>query len=173
MDVVLIFLLVLFAVRGLLRGLSGELAHLLSAVAAVALFAYVFAPAVTYLEQAFGFSRAMARLGTAVFFLLAVFGFFYLLKHTLGLFTKNGVPAVANRLLGLVTGALRGGFILLVGLLLLRLVPIAEIQAVTFDESRIGRWTERRVFPLIGGYFKGRLEERPADLRQREPAVWE
>lgn len=173
MDMVLLLLLLISGVRGLLRGLSGELAHLLSFVALTAGFIYALPPAVHYLEERYGMSLFNARTLAGIVLLLAVIGIFFLLREGLAALVKAGLNAVMDKLLGLTTGLLRGGCLILVFLVLLRLVPMAEIQTVVFEQSRIGNRVKRDLFPVLDRWLNINLADRAAPQPIREAPVWE
>jgi len=173
MDMVLLLLLLIFGVRGLLRGFSGELAHLFTFFALAAGFIYALPPAVQYLEERYGMSLFNARTLSTLVLLLAVAGIFFLLREGLATLVKAGLNTMMDKLLGLITGLLRGSCILLVFLVLLRLAPVAEIQTVVFEQSRIGSRVKRDLFPMLDRWLNSNLTDRAAPQSIRERPVWE
>ena len=158
-DLVAIIFILLSAIHGLIRKLSGELAHLIGFVVAWLVGRWAYGSVGTWLSEQ---TSLGARLGSAVAFLIAVLSAL-LLMILLRWGTRRAMTVVfephVDRVGGLVAGLVRGS--LIVGLVFFAVTafPNAFLNRVFGEESLIGR---NVIFlsPKLESFFEAALEER-------------
>ena len=152
------------ATMGTIRGLSYELATLVGMVVAVLVTRLFYEPASAWLCARWnldpGITRLLAVAGLA---LLALYGM-RALRIGLGALVTFSFKGAAERLGGLLTGAVRQSAIFLVLLLAASFVPSAGLQRAVMVESKIG---QAALPHLLVGY--NALAEKAAMIRAEVP----
>ncbi len=149
-DWVFIGVLVYGAGMGLFRGLSHELAALISIVVAVLVTRLFYLPIADTICGWWGWNPEITRLlAVVLLMLLSVFGM-RMLRIALGAMMTFAFKGLVERLGGLLTGMIRQGATFLVVLLAAYFIPSAWLQRSVSD-SRTGEI----VLPhLVDGYNK-------------------
>lgn len=147
-DWAFIVVLLYGAGMGLFRGLSRELASLISMVAAVLLTRLFYGPLADQISSWWGWNPEITRLlAVMVLMVLGLLGM-RLLRIALGALMTFAFKGLVERIGGLFTGVIRQGAVFLVILLAAYFVPSAWLQRSVSD-SRTGEL----VLPhLIEGY---------------------
>ena len=137
--------LVYGAVMGLVRGLSSELATLISMVAAVIVTRLFYEPASGWVCERWGWNEQITRLFAVVLLaLLALYGM-RLLRIALGAMMTFSFKGLVERVGGLLAGFFRLGVIALVLLLAASFVPSSTLQRAVMYDSAVGR----QALPLL------------------------
>ncbi len=149
-DWVFIAVLLYGAGMGVFRGLSHELAALISIVVAVFVTRLFYLPIADTLCGWWGWNPEITRLLAVVFLMLLSLLGMRLLRIALGAMMTFAFKGMVERLGGLVTGMVRQGAVFLIILLAAYFVPSPWLQR-SVSESRTGEW----VLPhLVDGYNK-------------------
>lgn len=166
-DVIALAAVVAAAVRGYFRGLSGELALLLSSVAAFAFGLYTFKPVAAWLQSHTQLgdepdvARALAFVGAVLVASVAM----VILRGVLGRIMSIAIEAKADRRWGVGAGLAKSCVVVLIVYLVMNLVPHDYLNRVFGKESVIGRHAVK-LLPRIENEFepvkkwKRELEER-------------
>lgn len=140
-DVLFILFLLFFGVNGFRRGLSGELAHVLSLLVLFCGFFFFF-PALTKLVA--GQWSDLSPEWTRVVVMVAVAGaallLFFAGREVFKLLLKTQVSEVGDKLIGGLVGLSRGLVIGLIVLGSLSIVPSDRIYGLLTEKSMIGKW---------------------------------
>ncbi|MDR0993303.1 MAG: CvpA family protein [Verrucomicrobiota bacterium] len=146
-----LFLIVLTygAVLGLIRGLSHELAMLISVVVAGLVTWLGYGPLADWAVDQWKLNIELARLLSIIFLLFASWVGMHLLRIALGAIMSFSFKGMPERLGGLLVGMLRHGALYLVLMLITSFIPFAPLQRAVMYHSSIGR----AVLPhLVHGY---------------------
>ncbi len=143
LDVLFCAFVLLFGVAGMLRGLPGELARLLTLVGLLCGICF-FYPALTRLaaQQWPDFSTPVIQTVTAAALLLGAILFYVLLRAILQRALKEQIGAFFDRFFGALIGMIFG---LLVGLSVLcavSLLPQERPYEILSEKSVIGSWVK-------------------------------
>jgi len=161
-DVVALAFVVLNAIVGLVRKLSGELAQLVAAVAALVLGVTLHRPfgdwilANTGLEA--GGARAAAFLLTVLTAVVCMLLMRAILRHAM----KVVFDPVIDRIGGLVAGALRGAVIVAILFILMNIWPQPYLNRVFGKESTIGTLVVRYL-PYVRATVRNQLDHLRTD----------
>lgn len=167
-DIVALVYVLFVLIRGFFRGLSGELARLLSAAAAVAAGLYFYRPVGEWLAD----NTRLAEWGESLPFGLA-FGLMllgaWLLMRLLRLVLKSlmvfSFRGNLERVGGGLAGGIRASVVAAALILLLGLWPSETMRRVFVDESVLGRNLARHVLPVYD-----RLAEKYPAIRLPAPS---
>lgn len=149
-DVLALIYVVLGALRGLSRGLSGELARLLSVVVAVAVGLYFYEPVGRYLLEHTRLAEGGETTAYAASFgVLLVGGWLAMrvLRFLLRSLMEFSFRGRLEKVGGAVAGFLRCSVEAAAVILLLGLVPHETMRRLFVDESLLGRPLARYVLP--------------------------
>jgi uncharacterized membrane protein required for colicin V production len=158
-------------IRGLTRGLSGELAHLVSSLLMGALFIFVFHPAATQLVDDYGLSLWLARTCAVAFIMLATLGFFFLSGFIFKSLIKLGISAVGDKIAGLFCGILHGLLVMIVVLVLAYTIPHDGFYRRVYVNSHSGRFVDQKIMPIADRYLHKPIEI-PASLPEKLPFTY-
>ena len=148
-DALVILSLLLGIVFGWLRGLSHELAVLLSFVAAIVATCAGYAPLADFLHDRLGWNLELLRLVSVVLLLLAALACMWLLRAALGLLMSFAFKGWVERVGGALAGGIRWLLTSLVLLLALSFVPWSPLQRAILYDS----FTGRNVLPLVADSY--------------------
>lgn len=148
-DALVILSLVLGIVFGWLRGLSHELAVLLSFVAAIVATCAGYAPLADFLQARLGWNLELLRLVSVVLLLLGALACMWLLRAALGLLMSFAFKGWVERVGGALAGGIRWTLTSLVLLLALSFVPYSPLQRAILYDS----FTGRSVLPLVADSY--------------------
>ena len=140
-DWLFVAVLLYGAVMGLIRGLSHELATLISIVVAVLVTRLGYEPLAAGACARWGWNEEITRLVAVVALALATLLGMRLLRIALGSLMTFAFKGWVERLGGLLVGAVRQGVIFLVILLAASFVPSAWVQREVMYNSATGRTT--------------------------------
>jgi len=149
-DVLALIYVVLGALRGLSRGLSGELARLLSVVVAVAVGLYFYEPVGRYLLEHTRLAEGGETTAYAVSFGVLLIGGWLamrVLRFLLRSLMEFSFRGRLEKVGGAVAGFLRCSVEAAAVILLLGLVPHETMRRLFVDESLLGRPLARYVLP--------------------------
>ena len=170
-DIAVVILILFGLVRGYMKGLSGELAGLLSAAVAVVGGWYGYRPLGNYLAENTRLSDSAAN---AAAFTLALVGA-YLLMRILRLVLRSlmefSFKGKIEKIGGLLAGGIRMTVVTGALVLLMALLPHEGTHRLVAEESVFGS----SIFNTLGPVYEKMLEEHPElQIRQKEyPAVEE
>jgi len=148
LDVLAISLVCLMTVRGYLRGLSGELAQLVSLGVAFFLGIRYFTPIANWMVIHTRLNLESARVVGFVATVLSAFLVMHVLRRLLGVFMKIVFEDKFDRVGGLVAGFLRGCVLLIIVFLAMNLWPHPYLNRKFGTESVIGSFLMRSLSSL-------------------------
>jgi uncharacterized membrane protein required for colicin V production len=163
-DWLFVAALVYGAVMGLARGLSHELATLISMVVAVLVTRIFYEPVSAWICDKWDWNPEITRLVAVVALALLTLYGMRLVRIALGALMTFSFKGLVERVGGLLTGLVRQGVTFLVLLLAASFVPSSSLQrAVMYDSA-----TGRTVLPLlVDGY--NALAEKAALIQAEVP----
>lgn len=155
-DIAAVILMLLCAIRGLRRGLSGELASALSLLSAFVLAMYFWRPLLSWIEENTlleqGSAKAAAFVATFFLGLVLILVLGALLKRIISVAIKDEADKVG----GFFAGIVRSVVIVAIVFLLMNLVPSEYLNRKFGEESLIGRALIRHLHELAGSDEAGR-----------------
>ena len=147
-DIVFAVIVLFFAANGLRRGLSGELAGVLTLLL---LFGGLFFcyPSLTNLAARNweALSPVLAQVAVFLILLMVSVLLFVLIRALLARFLKERLGKVADKFSGTAVGVLRGGLVGVSLLALLSLLPSETVYTALSEKSEVGRWVCERLTP--------------------------
>ncbi len=152
-DIAVIAVALIVGLRGLIRGLSGELSHLISSGILVVLFMFVFNPISYELADKYDMNLWLARSCVAGTILLVNLGLFFVVNFLLASILKNGVSTIGNKLMGFVCGIFHGLFIMLFLMIFAYTVPNESFFQRVYVQSYSGRFVDQYVMPIANPYI--------------------
>lgn len=167
-DIIVIVVALILGLRGLLRGLSGELAHLTSSTLMVALFISVFHPATNHLISTYDMSLWLSRLTVVAVIMLITLGFFFLSGFIFKGLIKQGLSSGGDKFAGLCCGLFHGLLVMTVILVLAYTIPHEGFFQRVYVESYSGRFIDQHVMPIADRYLNQDIEI-PASLPAELP----
>lgn len=167
-DIVVAAVALLLGIRGILRGLSGELAHLTSSALMVALFIFTFHPAADHLIDTYGLNLWLARITVVGVIMLITLGFFFLSGFIFKGLIKQGLSTAGDKFAGLLCGTFHGLLVMTVVLVLAYTIPNEGFFQRVYVESYSGRFVDQHVMPIANRYVNKEIEI-PAGMPEELP----
>lgn len=152
-DILFLVILGYCMVRGLLRGLSGELSSLLAVAVLIVAFWYEFIPLGNLIGELSGLSIIPARLAAGGLILIAVILFRSLISFFLKKTTQAALGKSAEKICGLLSGALRGVIVCTILVLVVNSVCNKEIRSQMSEQSRGVNFINNFVGPELDEYW--------------------
>ncbi|MGE4488630.1 MAG: CvpA family protein [Kiritimatiellales bacterium] len=149
-DILFAVLVIFFAIGGLRRGFSGELAHVLALTAllvGIGIYYPQLAESASNLWQ--NLSPSMIRVAVVATLLLGAVLLFFVLKILLKVLLKARMGEVTDKLVGALVGTARGiltGLAILIGL---SLVPSQALYRQISEKSSVGGWVCTTLTPQL------------------------
>jgi len=137
-DVIALAVVALGSVRGFFRGLSGELARVISLVAAFVLGARFYRPLAGLVTVHTRISEENAPVAAFIFTILAAAVCLFVLRFLLKRIIKVVIEERADRIGGVIAGLLRSSTLVLIVFLALNLWPDEELNRTFGQDSLIG-----------------------------------
>ncbi len=148
MDVLFIVFVLIFAVGGTKRGLSGELAHVVTLLALLACFCFFYPQIMQMVANAWHtLPEPVLQIIVPLALVLAALLFFVLARALLKHLLKSKVDGTFDKIAGGLTGALRGALLGLAVLAGLSLIPSDALYRVLSEKSSIGGWACNTLTP--------------------------
>ncbi len=168
-DILFGLFVFLFVVGGLHRGLSGELAHVLT-LAALLFGVWFGFPHLTQLAADYwtGATPWMAKTAAGIVLGLAALLFFVLVQAVLRKLLRSGMEDLSDRLTGALFGLLRGILTGLAVLVVLSLIPNESLYNRISKKSSIGGWVCSTLTPWVRPHIEKLPVFEPA--KKKEPA---
>lgn len=165
-DIFVIAVVVIGAVRGLVRGLSREIADLIRIGGAFLTAYFLYQPAAVFLIEKSRLSEVVATI--AAFFIVLIVAFLVLtmLHVILSKFMRFAFKGPLERIGGLLSGVVKAAVFAMVVVLLLGFWPHPAFQRAVREDSVCGRWITAN-YP--GVY--SRLAERYPAIRDVERSL--
>lgn len=157
-DIAVMIVALLLGLRGLSRGLSGELAHLASSIVMVALFIFAFHPGTNYLMRDYGLSLWLARGSVVIIIMLSTLGFFFLTGLILKSLMKQGLSTGGDKIAGLFCGIFHGLLVMTVVFVLAYTLPHEGFFQRVYVQSHSGRFVDQHVMPIADRYLQKNIE---------------
>lgn len=149
-DVLFAVFVLLFGVAGMLRGLAGELARLITLVVLLAGSCFFYPQLTQFAARKWAtLPPAAVQVVTAAMLLLGAVLFYIILKLILARAFKEQVGIFFDRILGALTGMLFGALIGLSVLCALTLLPNEKAYTTLPEKSVVGTWVCHRLTPWI------------------------
>jgi membrane protein required for colicin V production len=164
-DIVVLIVLAYGIFRGARRGLSGELAGLLSVAVALVAGYYFYRPFSEYLV---GATRLAPPAANAVAFMAVVMGSYIVMlvaRLVLSKLMQFSFKGALERVGGALAGLARSSVVVAIVLLVLGMMPFTDLHRVVAEESRSGRW----VCEALGPVYEDLAEKYPALKLPAEP----
>jgi uncharacterized membrane protein required for colicin V production len=149
-DVLFGIFVLLFGAAGMLRGLAGELARLITLTVLLAVSCFFYSQLCQMAARQWTALPPVAvQAITAVVLLLCAVLLFILLKAVLRHVLKQQVGVFFDRILGALLGMVFGGLIGLSVLCALSLLPQEKTYRMLSEKSAVGSWVCTRLTPWI------------------------
>ena len=156
-DVIALAAIALGTVRGYFRGLSGELARVISLVAAFAIGLRFYEPLA---EQVMAYTRISGENAPVAAFIITVAAAIvclFLMRFVLKRIMKVVIEERADKVGGVIAGLLRSVLVVLIVFLALNLWPNERLNRVFGEESLIGR-VVLKAAPRAREYVEGQVQ---------------
>ena len=155
-DIVVLAIVLLSAVRGLLRGLSRELADLIRIVGAILLASFFCTPVGTLIFENTRLSESASHI--AAYFLILIVSFIILsvIHLLLSKFMHFAFKGIIEKGGGLISGLLKGAVFAVILILLISLWPHDKVRKAVREDSISGHWiTEQypRLYAEISEHY--------------------
>lgn len=170
-DVVIAVYLIYGAVRGVRRGLSGELARLFSLAVAIVAGWQFYEPLGEQLAAYTRLTGAAASIAGFFCTVLAAGAVLLVLRLMLKNIMEFAFKGKIERLGGLLAGVIRAFCIASLALIAVAFVPVPYLQEQVRKESRVGSAILRVVFPLYQDVAVGHPEWGLPALPEGDPAL--
>jgi uncharacterized membrane protein required for colicin V production len=149
-DILFLVFVIFSTVSGLRRGLSGELAHVLTLIGLLAGFCFFFPQLVQMAAHRWeSLSPWIIQTAVAGVLLLAAFLIFCLIRMVFKLLLKSRMGEVTDKITGAGIGLLRGALTGLAILAALSLVPNARLYQTISEKSVVGGWVCSTLKPWL------------------------
>ena len=170
-DIIVGILLILAALKGLKNGFVKELAGLAALLLGIIL-AVQFSDAMAQLLSGLFYSRHMGIIAFLVTFVVVVIGV-HLLANLLHTLINAVALGIFNRLLGLVFGLLKAGFLISIVLLGLEVFGLEDAIVPPKEQYRSKLYPSvKNAAPMIFNLFEKDLDQLlPADKQDESPAT--
>lgn len=149
-DLAAVVLVILAALRGMLRGLSGELAALVGAGAGLLLGLMAYAPCADWLVKQAHMSERAALTASFGVIVIGAIMLFLVVRWAMGKVMHVVVEPGPDRACGIVAGLLHGLVLVVIVFVLLNLAPNAELNRLFGSESFVGTLVHRAAPDLRG-----------------------
>jgi len=157
-DVIALAAIALGAVRGYFRGLSGELARVISLVAAFVLGLRCYEPLAQWVLAHTRIAEENAPVAAFIITVLAAIVCLFLLRYVLKRIMKVVIEDRADKIGGVIAGLLRSVIMVLIVFLALNLWPNERLNSMFGEESLIGRLV-RKVAPSAREYVEDQVQD--------------
>jgi len=157
-DVIAFAAVALGAVRGYFRGLSGELARVISLVAAFALGLRFYGPLSEWVLAYTRIAEENAPVAAFIITVLAAVVCLFLLRYLLKRVMKIVIEERADKTGGVIAGLLRTSVMVLIVFLALNLWPNERLNRIFGEESLIGRLVLKAA-PRAREYVEERVQD--------------
>lgn len=147
-DILVAVIVGLSAVRGLLRGLSRELADLLRLTGSVLLAYFLYRPAAGIIGNYTRLAGPASSIVAFILILIAAFLILTLIHYLLSKFMEFAFKGPVERIGGFVSGTVKGAVFAGIILFLISLWPHSGVRSAVQDESLAGRWMTA-CYPVI------------------------
>ena len=168
-DIAVAAVALLLGIRGLIRGLSGELAHLTSSALMVVLFIFVFNPATDHLIEAYGLNIWLARTAVVAIIMLTTLGFFFLSSFIFKSLITKGLSVTGDKIAGLICGSFHGLLVMTVVFVLAYTIPHEGFFQRVYVESYSGRFVDQHVMPIANRYTSEKIEIPAGSMPEKLP----
>ncbi len=149
-DILFAVFVLFFAVGGLLRGLAGELASLLTLLILLVWICFFYPSLTQFAARNWSpLSGTIIQGVVLLVLLLAALILSYLMNILFKQMFKSRVGEITNRLIGSGIGLLRGALIGLSLFAALSLLPNEKLYAMLSEKSAIGGWVCNRFTPWL------------------------
>lgn len=155
-DITCAALVLFLLIRGAVKGISGELAHIIATVVIFTAAIYGYRPIANLLNQRGSVSTnpLMMHLMIILAFLLVgalvAWGLRAVLRHSIRVI----VTPAKDWALGMLCGLVGAGILVLVLFLVGSLIPTRTVQTVIREESRVGQLVSPMVLPIANRLTK-------------------
>lgn len=157
-DILFIVLVIFFAAGGLRRGLSGELAHMLTLLIMLCVVCFFYPAMLRGTIHRWPFVPvAVVQISLIVSLIMSALLFFFLLRAVLKRLFKAGLDVPLDHLTGLFAGALRGAVTGVALMAALSLLAGEKVHLALSERSVVGNWVCTRLTP----WLQPRLMELP------------
>lgn len=148
LDIIVLAIVLLSAVRGLVRGLSRELADLLRFVGAILLAYFFYRPAAVLVYEHTRLSNVAASITSFILVLIASFLILTIVHYILSKFMEFAFKGPVEKIGGLLSGLIKGTISAAVLVLLVGFWPHDAFRKAVRQDSMAGRWVTAQ-YPRI------------------------
>jgi uncharacterized membrane protein required for colicin V production len=166
-DVVALILMTIGMIRGVSKGLSGELAELISAAAALVVGWRFYQPLGNYLKNVSRMSETGSYLAAFLVILVGGYIAMRLLRVMLRALMEFSFKGKLERIGGGLAGLLRTTVVISAFILIVALIPQARVHRVVAEESVFGKF----LYNNLGPVYDTLSEKYPALKIPREQQV--
>ena len=159
-DIAAIGILLVGMYTGVRRGLSGELARVIAAIAAFYAAKKFATPAAEFVMQHREMPQEHAYLWSFVIILISAFILMWILRLVLQSLMTFAFRGRIERIGGAICGFLRASIIIAVLIIMLSFVPQENIRIPVTQESHVGRFVCKHLLPVYDN-----LQQRVPELK--------
>ncbi len=138
-DIIAVIVIVLCAVQGSMRGLSGELARLVGIVAAFIIGMICYGPVSAVIVAGSGISEGVARAIAFALVMICMMVASMFLSSILRKIMRIVLAPMLDRFLGCISGVLRSCIFVVIVILLMCMVPSERLNREFGEKSLLGR----------------------------------
>jgi membrane protein required for colicin V production len=157
-DVIAFAAVALGAVRGYFRGLSGELARVISLVAALVLGLRFYRPLAEWVMAYTRIAEENAPIAAFIITVLTAVVCLFFLRYLLKRIIKVAIEEGADKIGGVIAGLIRSVVMVLIVFLALNLWPDERLNRAFGEESLIGRLVLKAA-PRARAYVEDRVQD--------------
>jgi len=158
LDVLIAGVVFAFALSGLVKGLSGEIAHVITLIALGLTLFFVYPHIYRHLYHTFDQANPQL-LKWLLLIALALLSFFSLglISRMLTGILKSQFSVGTDKFWGFMFGFVRGGFLMLIVLIFVGILGPTRLRNILAGRSRIGGFICNEVVPVVQPYAMERL----------------
>lgn len=140
LDIIVLAIVALTAVRGLIRGLSRELADLIRIVGSVLLAYFFYQPLAVLILDKTRLTEVASSVTAFILILIGSFLLFTIIHYFLSKFMQFAFKGQLERIGGLASGVIKGSMFAVIVVFLVSFWPHVETRRAVREGSLCGRW---------------------------------
>ncbi len=155
-DVACLILALIFIMRGLIRGFSGELAHLMANVIVLVVAMYTYRPVASRLYKALESTQSPILMNVLLVsaYVICCALAIWILRTIFRRSIKVIVSLPTDKILGLICGVVSAAVAIFIIFAISTLIPVASVHEVMSEQSRVGRLINPVMAPVTNSIMR-------------------